>query len=123
MGNHNLNTGQTQPVTSQTASPPDPNYRESGLVRWSKTVFLLPGDAYLAQRRPIIERFRTTVSEHSNFQFPVSLTYANALYFDPNGIGHTVRPLLSVFSTSSVIALAKTLKAIEREGIVPLTAP
>jgi hypothetical protein len=34
LGNHNLNTGQTLPVTAQPSSHPDTNYRESGLVRW-----------------------------------------------------------------------------------------
>ena len=32
LGNHNLNTGQTQPVTAQTAPPVAVNYRVSGLV-------------------------------------------------------------------------------------------
>jgi len=32
LGNHNLNTGQTQPGTAQTSPPVAPNYRESGLV-------------------------------------------------------------------------------------------
>ena len=31
--NHNLNTGQTRPVTAQTPPPDAPNYRESGLVQ------------------------------------------------------------------------------------------
>jgi hypothetical protein len=33
--NHNLNTGQTQPVTAQTSQPVAANYRESGLARKS----------------------------------------------------------------------------------------
>jgi hypothetical protein len=31
-GTHNLNTGQTLPVTAQTSPPAATNYRESGLV-------------------------------------------------------------------------------------------
>ena len=33
LGNHNLNTGQTQPVNPQTSPPAASNYRVSGLVR------------------------------------------------------------------------------------------
>jgi hypothetical protein len=33
LGNHNLNTGQTQPVTEWSTLPAAENYRVSGLVR------------------------------------------------------------------------------------------
>jgi len=42
LGNLNLTTGQTQPVTEQPFRPAAPNYRESGLVRWHEAEALAP---------------------------------------------------------------------------------